>query len=161
MYEQRNHSTGGGLAPRVKPFYFNTSAHLVRITRQKATTLAEFLADCASAPRPPSSSTAFEPSRNTTLFAKASPTTLRIGRSPPATRPSLAEGWPASMFASSLRWRVCARDLSRCRSFLRRVPAAGPRHARETFYFCAAESVVIPTKLVAHSLPEFAEVCGA
>src|ERR1700688_4106513 len=27
----------------VKPFYFNTSSHLLRITRQKATTLAEFL----------------------------------------------------------------------------------------------------------------------
>src|SRR5260370_32957114 len=27
----------------VKPFYFNTSAHLLRITRQKANTLSEFL----------------------------------------------------------------------------------------------------------------------
>src|SRR5579862_1613012 len=27
----------------VKPFYFNTSAHLLRITQQKATTLLEFL----------------------------------------------------------------------------------------------------------------------
>src|SRR5580693_10370088 len=27
----------------VKPFYFNTSAHLLRITRQKSSTLAEFL----------------------------------------------------------------------------------------------------------------------
>src|SRR5271154_6428742 len=29
--------------PAVKPFYFNTSAHLLRITRQKSSTLAEFL----------------------------------------------------------------------------------------------------------------------
>jgi Family of unknown function (DUF5752) len=27
----------------VKPFYFNTSAHLLRITRQKANTLSQFL----------------------------------------------------------------------------------------------------------------------
>ena len=41
MHEQRN---GAQLQLRtpVKPFYFNTSAHLLRITRQKANTLAEF-----------------------------------------------------------------------------------------------------------------------
>jgi hypothetical protein len=27
----------------IKPFYFNTSAHLLRITHQKANTLSEFL----------------------------------------------------------------------------------------------------------------------
>src|ERR1700691_1421746 len=34
----------------VKPFYFNTSAHLLRITRQKATTLADFLAGLRECP---------------------------------------------------------------------------------------------------------------
>jgi len=29
--------------------------------------------------------------------------------------------------------------------------------AQETFYFCAADAVVIPTKFVARTLPEFAE----
>jgi hypothetical protein len=42
-------------------------------------------------------------------------------------------------------------------SFLQRSPSAGTRLARETFYFCASDTVVIPTSFVAHNLREFAE----
>ena len=40
---------------------------------------------------------------------------------------------------------------------MKRSPAAATRAAKETFYFCASDTVVIPTSFVAHSLREFAE----
>ncbi|MGC1371380.1 MAG: DUF5752 family protein, partial [Candidatus Sulfotelmatobacter sp.] len=43
------------------------------------------------------------------------------------------------------------------KEFLARNPAAANRPARETFYFCASDIVVIPTNQVAHTLQEFAE----
>ena len=42
-------------------------------------------------------------------------------------------------------------------NFLQRTSAAGTRMARETFYFCASDTVVIPTSFVARTLHEFAE----
>jgi elongation factor P hydroxylase len=41
--------------------------------------------------------------------------------------------------------------------FLQRAPVSATRAARETFYFCASESVVIPANFVANTLKEFAE----
>ena len=42
-------------------------------------------------------------------------------------------------------------------NFLQRNPAAGTRIAKETFYFCDSDTIVIPTSFVARTLPEFAE----
>jgi hypothetical protein len=50
-----------------------------------------------------------------------------------------------------------ARFIQIVEDFLKRSPAAATRAARETFYFCAADSVVIPTNFVARTLGEFAE----
>ena len=50
-----------------------------------------------------------------------------------------------------------ARFIEIVEEFLTRNPAAVNRPARETFYFCASDIVVIPTNQVAHTLQEFAE----
>jgi hypothetical protein len=42
-------------------------------------------------------------------------------------------------------------------AFLKRSPSAGTRLAREAFYFCASDTVIIPTSFVARNLREFAE----
>ena len=42
-------------------------------------------------------------------------------------------------------------------NFLDRSPSAADRPAKETFYFCASESVVIPTSFVARTLQDFAQ----
>jgi uncharacterized protein DUF5752 len=41
--------------------------------------------------------------------------------------------------------------------YLQRNPEAGRRNADETFYFCASDTVVVPTSFVAHTMHEFAE----
>jgi hypothetical protein len=41
--------------------------------------------------------------------------------------------------------------------YIRRNPKIGERSAHETFYFCASDTVVMPTSFVASTLAEFAE----
>jgi hypothetical protein len=41
--------------------------------------------------------------------------------------------------------------------YVRCNPKIGERHARETFYFCASDIVVLPTPFVAHTLAAFAD----
>ncbi len=40
---------------------------------------------------------------------------------------------------------------------LKSNPRASERIAREPFYFCASDTVILPTPFVAHNLPEFAD----
>jgi hypothetical protein len=142
----------------VKPFYFNTSANLLRITRQKATTLAEFLADLRECPEASIFQHSFRTLQEHHFIREGFSNDFAHWALSACNEPSLAEGLASvdvREFTSVAGLRV--RFLEIVAEFLKRVPAAGPRQARETFYFCASESVVIPTGFVAHSLPEFAE----
>src|SRR5580692_10859669 len=142
----------------VKPFYFNTSAHLLRITRQKSSTLAEFLDALRECPDGSIFQHAFRTLQEHHFIREGFSNDFAHWALSACNEPSLAEGLASvdvREFTSVAGLR--ARFIEIVENFLKRVPAAGPRMARETFYFCAAESVVIPTGFVAHSLPEFAE----
>ena len=142
----------------VKPFYFNTSAHLVRITPQRANTLAEFLDALRECPE----NSIFQHSVRTLQEHHF----IREGFSndfahwvlSACNEPSLAEGLASvdvREFTAVAELRE--RFVEIVQNFLKRSPAAGPRSARETFYFCASDAVVIPTNFVAHTLRDFAE----
>ncbi len=142
----------------VKPFYFNTSAHLVRITRQKATTLSEFLAALRECPEASIFQHSFRTLQEHHFIREGFSNDFAHWALSACNEPGLAEGLASvdvREFTSVAGLR--SRFIEIVEGFLHRVPAAGPRAARETFYFCASESVVIPTSFVAHSLPEFAE----
>ncbi|HTA48764.1 MAG TPA: DUF5752 family protein [Verrucomicrobiae bacterium] len=142
----------------VKPFYFNTSAHLLRITRQKSSTLAEFLDALRECPDGSIFQHAFRTLQEHHFIREGFSNDFAHWALSACNEPSLAEGLASvdvREFTSVAQLRE--RFVQIVEGFLQRSPAAATRIARETFYFCASDSVVIPTSFVAHNLREFAE----
>ena len=142
----------------VKPFYFNTSAHLLRITKYKANTLAELLDAMRASPE----DSIFQH----TVRTLEEHHFLRAGFSndfaywalAACNEPSLAEALASvdvREFTSVAELR--ARLVQLLEKHLHQDPEIGTRAAEETFYFCAADSVVIPTGFQANTLHEFAD----
>lgn len=142
----------------VKPFYFNTSANLLRITRQKATTLAEFIDALRECPESSIFQHSFRTLQEHHFIREGFSNDFAAWALSACNEPSLAEGLASvdvREFTSVAALR--ARFMQVVDEFLKRTPVAGPRLAKETFYFCASEAIVIPTNFVGHTLPEFAE----
>ncbi len=140
------------------PFYFNTSAHLLRITRQKANTLSEFLNALRECPEGSIFQHSFRTLQEHHFIREGFSNDFAHWAVSACNEPSLAEGLASvdvREFTSVAELRE--RFVQIVESFLQRNPAAATRTARETFYFCASESVVIPTSFVARTLQEFAQ----
>jgi hypothetical protein len=142
----------------VKPFYFNTSAHLLRITRQKANTLSQFLDALRECPENSIFQHSFRTLQEHHFIREGFSNDFAHWALSACNEPSLAEG----LASVDVREFTSVADLRGrfaqiVQDFLQRSPAAGPRNAKETFYFCASDIVVIPTSFVAHTLHEFAE----
>jgi hypothetical protein len=142
----------------VKPFYFNTSAHLVRITRQKANTLAEFLGAMRECPESSIFQHSFQTLEEHHFIREGFSNDFAHWALSACNEPSLAEGLASvdvREFTSVAELRE--RFIQIVENFLRHTRAVEGRMARETFYFCASDAIVIPTSFVAHTLREFAE----
>jgi hypothetical protein len=142
----------------VKPFYFNTSAHLLRITSQKATTLAEILGALQECPEDSIFQHSFRTLEEHHFIREGFSNDFAHWVLSACNEPSLAEGLASvdvREFTSVAELRE--RFVEIVQNFLQRRPDAATRTARETFYFCASDSAVIPTSFVAHSLREFAD----
>src|SRR5947207_15145036 len=125
------------------PFYFNSAAHLLRIEREKATTLGELLA-------------ALRNVANESIFQH----TFRTLQEHHFIREGFSNDFAHWAFAAcnevGLAERLAAVDIREFTSlkllrervvaiveeYLRRNPRAGERQALEPFYFCASDSVV-------------------
>jgi hypothetical protein len=141
-----------------KPFYFNTSAHLLRITRQKATTLSEFLDALRECPEGSIFQHSFRTLQEHHFIREGFSNDFAHWALSACNEPSLAEGLATvdvREFTSVAELRE--RFVEIVENFLKRSPASAGRPARETFYFCASDIVVIPTNFVANTLREFAE----
>ena len=139
-----------------KSFYFNTSAHLLRIGRERATTLHEFL----SALRTCSEDSIFQHTFRTLQEHHF----IREGYSndfahwafTACNEPGLAErlaGMDVREFTSVEAVRE--QFVQIVAQYIESEPGSGDREAREPFYFRAADIVVLPTSFVAHNLAEF------
>jgi hypothetical protein len=153
-------SAAGTIAahPSVKPFYFNTSAHLLRITPQKANTLGEFLGALKECPENSIFQHSFRTLQEHHFIREGFSNDFAHWALSACNEPSLAEGLASvdvREFTSVSELRE--RFVTIVQNFLGRSPASATRMARETFYFCASDTVVIPTNFVAHNLPQFAE----
>jgi len=142
----------------VKPFYFNTSAHLLRITRQRATSLFEFLEALRECPEGSIFQHTFRTLQEHHFIREGFSNDFAQWALSACNEPSLAEG----LASVDVREFTSVADLRErfiqiVERFLTRNPAAANRQARETFYFCASDIVVIPTINVAHTLQEFAQ----
>jgi hypothetical protein len=141
-----------------KPFYFNTSAHLLRIGRERAKTLSELLH-------------ALRTCSEDSIFQH----TFRTLQEHHFIREGYSNDFAHWAFTAcnerGLAERLASIDVREFTSvqavreqvvqivdeYIQSDQRRGDRPAREPFYFCAADIVVLPTPFVAHNLPEFVD----
>src|SRR5882672_3341866 len=141
-----------------KPFYFNTSAHLLRITKYKAGTLAELLDALRECPEDSIFQHTFRTLEEHHFLREGFSNDFAHWALEACSEPGLAEGLASvdvREFTSVAALR--ARFVQIVGEFLRGDPKSGERVADETFYFCASDIVVIPTSFQAHTMHKFAE----
>jgi len=141
-----------------KPFYFNTSAHLLRITRYKASTLTELLQGLRECPEDSIFQHTFRTLQEHHFLRAGFSNDFAHWVLTDCNEPGLAEalaGVDVREFTSVAGLR--ARFIEILEKHAQENPEALTRVADETFYFCASDSVVMPTSFQAHSLYEFTE----
>ena len=142
----------------VKPFYFNTSADLLRITTQKANTLAELLDALRVCPDDSIFKHTFRTLQEHHFIREGFSNDFAHWALTACNEPGLAEQL-ASVDVREFTSLGELRDrfVQIVEKHLQLNPADGQRMAEETFYFCAADIVVMPTKFVAETLRDFAQ----
>src|ERR1700687_5950853 len=142
----------------VKPFYFNTSAHLLRITTQKATTLAEFLEALRTCPDDSIFQHTFRTLQEHHFIREGFSNDFAHWALAACNEPGLAEQLASvdvREFTSLGELRE--RFVQIVEQHLKLNPSDGPKAAEETFYFCASDIVVMPTKFVAATMQDFTQ----
>jgi hypothetical protein len=141
-----------------KPFYFNTSAHLLRITKYKANTLSELLYVLGECPEDSIFQHTFRTLQEHHFLREGFSNDFAHWAHAACKEPSLAEALASvdvREFTTVAELR--ARFIHIVEKYLHRDPEAGPQPARETFYFCASDIVVMPTGFVANAMNEFTQ----
>jgi hypothetical protein len=151
-------TTAAQLIPRTpaKPFYFNASAHLLRITTQKASALAELLAALRVFPEDSIFQHAFRTLQEHHFIREGFSNDFAHWVLAAGNEPALAEQL-ASMdvreFTSLGELRE--RFIQIVEKHLELDPADGTRMAEVAFHFCAFDIVVMPTQFVAGTMQDF------
>lgn len=141
-----------------KPFYFNTSAHLLRITTHKANTLADFLDALRKCPEDSIFQHTFRTLQEHHFIREGFSNDFAHWTVSACNEPSLAERLASvdvREFTSVAELRE--RFVQIVAAFLHDNEAAAQRPAEDTFYFCASDIVVMPTSFVAGTMREFTE----
>ncbi len=141
-----------------RPFYFNSSAHLLRIGRERATNLSELLQALRLCPDDSIFQHTFRTLEEHHFIPEGFSNDFAHWAFADCNRPELAErlaGVDVREYTSLADLR--ARIVQIVEDFLRAAPRAAQDPAQEPFYFCASEIVILPTSLVARNLPEFAD----
>src|ERR1700690_3249279 len=137
------------------PFYFNTSAHLLRVTNLKANTLGELLAALRDCPDDSILQHTFRTLQEHHFIGEGFSNDFAHWVLSACDEPGLAE----QLAGIDVRGFTTLKDLRErfiqiLQSHLRANPAAGSRTAEKRFYFCASDIVVIPTNFVAESIKD-------
>jgi hypothetical protein len=147
-----------GLKKPEKPFYFNTSEHLLRIGRDRASTLPELLQALRGCPDGSIFQHTFRTLQEHHFIRQGFSNDFAHWSLSACHEPVLAEQLASvdvREFTSIAGLR--ARMVEIVEEFLEEYPRAASRPAHEPFYFCAADLVVLPTPFVPDSLPGFIE----
>jgi hypothetical protein len=139
-----------------KPFYFNTSEHLLRIGREKAVTLVELLQALKTCPEDSIFQHTFRTLQEHHFIRQGFSNDFAHWSLSACNEPVLAE----QLASVDVREFTAIEGLRRrmveiVDEFVEKHPRPGSRAGREPFYFCASDIVVLPTTFVADSLPGF------
>jgi hypothetical protein len=140
------------------PFYFNSAAHLLRIGREQARSLGELLDALRIAPDDAIFQHTFQTLQEHHFIREGFSNDFAHWAFAACNEVGLAERLASvdvREFTSipTLRQRLI--DL--VEKYLDKNPRARDRAALEPFYFCASDTVVVPTPFVARNLYEFSE----
>lgn len=140
------------------PFYFNSAAHLLRISREKAATLEELLEAIRRCPDACIFQHMFQTLEEHHFIREGFSNDFAHWAFYACNEIALAERLAAldvREFTAIAALR--ARLITSLEAYLSDNPQAAKRVATEPFYLMAADLVVIPTPYVARTLEEFAE----
>jgi hypothetical protein len=140
------------------PFYFNSASHLLRIGREKATTLMELLEAIRTCPESSIFQHTFQTLAEHHFISGGFSNDFSHWAFSSCNEVELAEQLAAidvREFTSiaTLRERL----IHIIESYLQKNPRAATRAAMEPFYLMASDLVVVPTPYVARNLEEFAD----
>ncbi len=140
------------------PFYFNSAAHLLRIGRERVTNLGELLEGLRTCPGDSIFQHTFQTLQEHHFIREGFSNDFAHWAFAACNEVGLAERLASIDVRgvtgiAELRKRI----VDTVDDYLKRNPRARDRAALEPFYFCATDSVVIPTPFVARTLLEFIE----
>lgn len=139
-----------------EPFYFNTSSSLLRVTRQKASTIGELLDALQVCPDGSVFQHSIQTLQEHHFIREGFSNDFSHWAASACDEPILAE----KLASVDVREFTSLADLRNrfidiLNDFLKEVPGAAGRAAKEDFYFCETDTIVIPTSFVARTLTEF------
>jgi len=140
------------------PFYFNSASHLLRVGREKATTLQELLESLRTCPESSIFQHTFQTLAEHHFIREGFSNDFSHWAFASCNEVELAEQLAAidvREFTSiaTLRERL----IHMIETYLQKNPRAATRVAMEPFYLMASDLVVVPTPYVARNLEEFAD----
>lgn len=141
-----------------KPFYFNTSEHLLRIGRQQAKTLPDLLEALKTCPDDSIFQHTFRTLQEHHFIRQGFSNDFAHWSLSACNEPILAEQLASVdvreyTSIEGLRYRMV--DI--VEDFLQKHPRGSTRPDHEPFYFCASDIVVLPTPFVADSVYAFVD----
>jgi len=139
-----------------RPFYFNTSEHLLRIGRERAATLSELLQALQTCPEDSIFQHTFRTLQEHHFIRQGFSNDFAHWSLSACHEPVLAE----QLASVDVREFTAIEGLRHrmteiVEEFLQKHPKASSHPANEPFYFCASDILVLPTPFAANSLREF------
>jgi len=146
------------LRTATKPFYFNTSEHLLRIGREKANTLSELLEALRQCPPDSIFQHTFRTLQEHHFIRRGFSNDFAHWALSACNQPALAE----QLASVDVRQFTSLEDLRQhlvhiLERYVKENPNSATRSAHEPFYFCASDIVVLPTPYVPNTLPGFVD----
>jgi hypothetical protein len=140
------------------PFYFNSASHLLRIGREKATTLMELLEAIRTCPESSIFQHTFQTLAEHHFISSGFSNDFSHWAFASCNEVELAERL-ASIDVREFTSIAALRErlIHVIESYLQKNPRAATRAAMEPFYLMASDLVVVPTPYVARNLEEFAD----
>jgi hypothetical protein len=140
------------------PFYFNSAAHLLRIGRQRTTNLNELLEALKTCPDDSIFQHTFQTLQEHHFIREGFSNDFAHWAFAACNEVGLAERLSSLDVREFTSIKVLReRIVTIVEDYLKKNPRSGDRAALEPFYFCASDTVVVPTPFVARNLQEFAE----
>jgi hypothetical protein len=142
--------------PARSPFHFNSAGNLLRIGRERASTLGELLQALRTCPEDSIFQHTFRTLQEHHFIREGYSNDFAHWAYTACHETGLAERLASvdvRAFTSIPDLR--ARIVTIVEEYLNKNPRLGERLALQPFYFCSSETVIMPTSFVAHNLEEF------